>query len=167
MGWRIDLPQIRVDNPVNTLVDVALYPVNAADDLWNNTRQEFERAFAAPVEDLFKGMDDKMDSAAQAARVQALNDTLNDRDVDDITKAEIQALYDAGADSGRLTSLMAEAKEGKGIYAIRRINYNQKRIAQDQPGRMQLAAIKPPNQGSAGPNFKPKERTEVSAPIVR
>ena len=85
----------------------------------------------------------------KAARIKAYNDALSDRSVDSITRREIESLYNRGASSAQLSALLAQAQEGKGLYAVRRVNDNLARIRSDQPGRSQLVS---PLSGSAGAN---------------
>lgn len=84
-----------------------------------------------------------METAEGKKRSQLLQDALNDRTIDPITQKEIEALYNSGGNSDQIASLITSAQEGKGIYAVRKINYAREQIAKDQPGRMQLAAITP------------------------
>lgn len=155
MNLNINLPNVSLSNPINTLTDIYALPGRVAADLTENIKREVNGVVAqgtgaASISGIV-GVDavfDRMRTAEQAARAKALNDTIDDRDIDNVTKNEIQALYDSGANSTQIAGLMAAAKEGKGIYAVRKIHYNQDRIRADQPGRMQLSAIKTPAPGT-------------------
>lgn len=85
----------------------------------------------------------------EAARTQAYNDALTDRSVDAVTRREIENLYNRGAHSTQIASLLAKAQEGKGLYAIRRVNENLSKVRSDQPGRAQL--MSPLSGAGAGP----------------
>lgn len=74
--------------------------------------------------------------AATEAGKQAMNAQI-DPNVDAITREEILSLYNQG-DGKQIFSLLEKAKEGKGIYAIRKVMNNQRRIETDMPGRRQL-----------------------------
>ena len=92
-----------------------------------------------------RNRDDQRAARAQAdseagvvKRDQIYNDALNNRDIDSITKKEIERLYGSGASLDQISSLISQAKEGKGIFGIRRIANENKKKREDQPGRNAL-----------------------------
>lgn len=73
-----------------------------------------------------------------SSRSQAYNDALEGKNLDALSRQEILDMYSSGATSTQLATALARAKEGKGLYAIRKINENEKKIKKDMPGRSQL-----------------------------
>ena len=94
-------------------------------------RREFEREIA--------------DQEAQVAqnketqgRDSAYRDALEGKDIDSITRAEILKLHSSGASSTELATLIAKAREGEGIFGIRKITEDKQKRKKDRPGRSQL-----------------------------
>ena len=79
--------------------------------------------------------------AEQTARQTAYNDALNDNSIDAISRRELVQLYQGGATSTQIASQLAAAREGKGIYGVRRINANQQQLMLAQPGRAQTLTL--------------------------
>ncbi len=73
------------------------------------------------------------------ARAKALAD-ITKGDFDAVTKSELFTAYQDGMSGGNLASLLHTAKEGKGIYAVRRINEAGQKALANEPGRRQLSA---------------------------
>ncbi len=59
--------------------------------------------------------------------------------LDQITKREVATSLQNG-DSKQAASILSDAKAGKGIYAVRRINENQSKLLDMRPGRSQLSS---------------------------
>ena len=77
--------------------------------------------------------------ANASARASALANVTKGN-YDEITKSEVLTAYQSGASGGSLAQTLRAAAEGKGIYAIRRINENQQKALKAAPGRSQLTA---------------------------
>lgn len=75
--------------------------------------------------------------AEETTKSELFNAATQDNTLDDISRREILALYSSGANSGKIASLLASAREGRGIYAVRKINESQQRQRQNMPGRAQ------------------------------
>jgi hypothetical protein len=73
----------------------------------------------------------------QTARSTAYNDALKDANIDTTTHSEINAAYAAGNDSASLAAIIANARQGTGVYGVRRLNQNQNQLAATIPGRSQ------------------------------
>lgn len=84
-------------------------------------------------------------NAANAEEAQARSDVFNaslqDNDIDSKTRQELAELYDGGASSVDIANKLNAARSGKGIYAVRKINQNEKSIYAQQPGRKQLLTL--------------------------
>lgn len=140
MGWPFDdikLPEIRFDNPINTVTDIVAAPFRAMGDLYDNSMREINNV-VNPGDSALEQMGDQMSAKERGARAAAFQDAVSDRTVDNITMQEIMSLYQSGGSSDQIASLLANAREGKGIYAVRKINYQEQKIKQDQPGRQQV-----------------------------
>lgn len=70
------------------------------------------------------------------ARLKILNDTLKEN-IDNTTKNELGQMYQKGASSIALSNLLNDARAGKGIFGVRKVDVSQEQIRQDQPGREQ------------------------------
>ena len=75
--------------------------------------------------------------AEETTKSELYNTATQDNTLDDISRREILALYSSGANSGKIASLLASAREGRGIYAVRKINQAQQKQRQQMPGRAQ------------------------------
>jgi hypothetical protein len=75
------------------------------------------------------------------ARAAAYNDALAGDNLDEISRQEVLKAYQSGSSSADLASTLATAREGKGIYAVRKINQNMKTIQTSTPGRSQLMTL--------------------------
>lgn len=62
------------------------------------------------------------------ARAAAVNDAISDRSLDAISREELVQMYQSGQSSGKIAALLAQAREGKGVYGIRRLNQNEAEI---------------------------------------
>lgn len=134
---------IRLDNPVNTIVDTATLPIRfglaTASSLKETVQDPLLESFGMKTQA-------QKDAEAQAeaataesnARTQAYNDALADTSLDPQTVSEVKNLYASGATSGEIASHIAAAKEGKGVFAPRRIAQNESRLLTNQPGRRQI-----------------------------
>ena len=83
---------------------------------------------AAQDTDLIQSEQDILQStqiAEDNARASAVNDALSDRSLDAISREELLQMYQSGQSSVKIGSLLAQAREGKGVYGIRRLNQNQ------------------------------------------
>lgn len=84
----------------------------------------------------------EMEATAEAAaeeskaRSKAYNAALTE-DIDSVTRSEIVNMYQKGSSSVKLASLLNKARDGKGIYAVRKVDDAQKSYATNQPGRAQ------------------------------
>lgn len=74
----------------------------------------------------------------RSALAGAYNDALEGKNLDAISRQEILDMYSSGTTSTQLASAIARAREGKGLYAIRKISENRKTVQKDTPGRNQL-----------------------------
>jgi hypothetical protein len=71
------------------------------------------------------------------ARAQAFSDIASS-DLDTMSRNELIRDFESGSSSGELAAKLTAAREGKGIYAVRRINEAQKAAMRLTPGRAQL-----------------------------
>lgn len=68
-------------------------------------------------------------------------DAINDNTIDDVSKREIADLYESNWSLGtKVPALIAAAREGKGIFAVRKINQAQQDIQKAMPGRQQTVS---------------------------
>ena len=68
-------------------------------------------------------------------------DAINDNSIDDVSKREIADLYETNWQlNTRVPALIAAAREGKGIFAVRKINQAQQDIQKAMPGRQQTVS---------------------------
>ena len=74
-------------------------------------------------------------SSDQQARALALQEALADNSLDAKTRSELAKLYQSGADASQISDTLNKARQGVGIYGIRRINNNEAIIKAAQPGR--------------------------------
>lgn len=75
-------------------------------------------------------------------RTKALNDALNNRGLDAQSRAEIQNMYDKGANSATLAQYYKDAAEGKsGMFKVRKVMKNEADILKERPGRNQLLSL--------------------------
>jgi hypothetical protein len=75
-------------------------------------------------------------------RARALNDALNNRGLDAVTRAEIQGMYDKGANSATLAQYLADANEGKsGFFKVRKVQQNEREMLKERPGRKQILSL--------------------------
>jgi hypothetical protein len=100
------------------------------------------------------------------ARKQLIFDATGDENLDDKTKSELVALFEAGnkimknttvqdewsvdtdlhrlshagVDAHTMKSILDKAKKGIGVYGVRRLNFMEGKNAVAQPGRAQLAS---------------------------
>ena len=77
-------------------------------------------------------------TAEETARADAVNNALSDKTLDATTREELLRLYQSGGDSATIADTLNKARQGKGIYGIRRLNQNQQEIAKLMPGRSQV-----------------------------
>lgn len=77
-------------------------------------------------------------TAEETSRAELFNAATQDNSLDEISRREILSLYQSGANSGKVASLLSAAREGKGIYAVRKINQAQQDLQRKSPGRAQL-----------------------------
>lgn len=147
-------PTIRnpFNDPIGALVDTSLFlPVKAPMaglGLWANTVGK--AAVGVGVKGLesvgLKETDaqkqERMAAEAKAAedarRSQLYNAATTDNSLDEISRRELISLYQNGQDSSKIASLLSAAREGKGIYAVRKINQAQQESQKRTPGRAQL-----------------------------
>lgn len=140
------LPTVRVDNPLNTIVDVATAPikfgVNVNQTIYDSMKDPLAGALGLETgADRAIRMVQEQNAAEATARSTYYNDALNDRTLDATTRQEIASMYESGADSSSIAAALTQAREGKGVYGIRRINENQAAIKKDMPGRGQLFSL--------------------------
>lgn len=141
--FRMELPNIRTDNPLHTAWDTLAAPIN-----WIGSS-----TLSNPQVDQLGALGDRTQGQVEdMARVQQFRDAMSDRSVDNVTKDEINALYNAGGTSVQIGELLGAAREGNGIFAVRKINYARQIIENDMPGRQQLAAIQPKAGVNSGSN---------------
>lgn len=74
----------------------------------------------------------------QNARISAFNDALTDNSLDSISQRDIANLYASGANSATIAATLANARQGKGIYAVRKVNQAQQDYLHTNPGRQGL-----------------------------
>jgi hypothetical protein len=66
---------------------------------------------------------------------------LGDKTIDTKTREQLIKLYQSGGSSQQITDVLNQAREGKGIYGVRRTNENQQIIKRIQPGRQQVLSL--------------------------
>lgn len=74
----------------------------------------------------------------QNARALALNSALKDKSLDLETENELRSLYETGANAGVISAAINKIRDGKGIFAVRRMNIDRTKFMADQPGRQQI-----------------------------
>lgn len=84
-------------------------------------------------------MNDLTKKKYQKERSQLLNDAFTDPTIDRTTKNEINALNTGNAGNDKISDLIKRAREGKGIYAVRKVDQAQRSLIADMPGRRQLS----------------------------
>lgn len=72
-----------------------------------------------------------------AARAGAYQDALGDANIDTTTQGQITQAYNAGGSSAQIAGIVSAARQGKGVYGVRRINQNQQMLQAQNPGRSQ------------------------------
>lgn len=77
-------------------------------------------------------------ASEDARRSELYNAATTDNSLDEISRREILSLYQSGADSNKVASLLSAARGGKGIYAVRKVNQAQLDYQKKNPGRAQL-----------------------------
>lgn len=98
-----------------------------------------------PLADVF-GFESSSDRAARnaenarraeaAARLKHYTDSLS-ADIDAATKSQIEALYNNGSSSTVIAEYLQNAKDGKGIFGVRKTQDNQIKKYREAPGRGQ------------------------------
>ena len=58
-------------------------------------------------------------------------------DIDEETRNELYGQFMTGTSTKKISDQLAKAREGKGIYAVRRINQEQLKAVRDKPGRQE------------------------------
>lgn len=86
-------------------------------------------------------MSDKANAEEESARVSAYNDALGGDNLDALSRQEILSMYQSGASSADLAGKLQAAREGKGVYGVRKINENMKNVIAVNPGRSQLMKL--------------------------
>lgn len=76
--------------------------------------------------------------AEETARSDLYTASTTDNSIDRISQRELVGLYQSGANSAKIASLLTAARQGKGIYAVRKINQAQMDYNKRNPGRSQL-----------------------------
>lgn len=91
--------------------------------------------------DLNSQLQEQGDFQAQNQAVQSYNDAIKKNELDYETSNEVFDLLTSGdpSDGAFAGQVLADARAGKGIYAVRKINQNQRMHQIDQPGRAQLS----------------------------
>jgi hypothetical protein len=130
-----------INDPLGASVTVAALPYTAAYDIGSAAYNVLEQ----PLADAF-GFESSSDSAARnaenarraeaAARLKHYNDSLT-ADIDKATKSQIEALFTGGASSQVISEYLQNAKDGKGIFGVRRKQDNQVKAYKEAPGRGQ------------------------------
>lgn len=77
----------------------------------------------------------------QQARSDAYGEALTNTNIDEVTRSELINLYNNGTSSTQLQSILTAAKEGKGLYAVRKIVENNAAVMRSMPGRTQLVSL--------------------------
>ena len=122
-----------IGSPLN-LVDSVMgtdYQKGAEITLNPHKRREHEREIA-DQEAVIAGQKEA------SGRDKAYRDALEGKDIDSITRSEILKLHSSGGSFSELSTLIASAREGKGIFGIRKISEEKKMMKADRPGRSQL-----------------------------
>jgi hypothetical protein len=137
------IPEIRMDNLANFGSDV----FTAFPKLIGNTWATGYDAIKGPLSESV-GIESEAQrterekkegaSAESAARASFYNDAISSRDIDSTTRSEIEGLYQSGASAATIAAVLSQAKDGKGLYGIRRVNANAAAQRADTPGRAQL-----------------------------
>lgn len=142
----MSLPSIRnpFEDLVGSIVDIALLPVTGPAKFWAPTAGAVGGAALENV-GLKESAADKQareareaKAAEDARRSQLYNAATTDNSLDEISRRELISLYQNGQDSSKIASLLSAAREGKGIYAVRKINQAQQDYQKKNPGRAQL-----------------------------
>lgn len=133
---------IRLDNPINTIVDTVTLGPRLGLNILSQVKDPLLTSFGVKT-DAQKQEEKNQEAAATeaSARVQAYNEALADKSLDQISRQEITNLYNSGADSASIAAQLTAAREGKGVFAPRRVAQNEARIKFNQPGRSQILSI--------------------------
>ena len=142
----MSLPSIRnpFEDVIGSIVDIALLPVTGPAKFLASTAGAVGGAVlenvglkeTAAQKAAREAADAK--AAEDARRSQLYNASTTDNSLDEISRRELVSLYQSGADSAKIASLLSSAREGKGIYAVRKINQAQQNYQKNNPGRAQL-----------------------------
>jgi hypothetical protein len=135
-------PKIDDFNPIkvvrNILNEGSAFTQNAGDE-WERVQNagRTNAEYRAQVAD-----EDKVKRDAETReRLDLYNQALNDDTIDIKTRKELERLYDAGAPSSQIAEALNTAREGKGIYGVRKMIVNDKALMRDMPGRKQLLGM--------------------------
>jgi len=130
---------IRLDNPVNTIVDTATLPTRFGLATASSLKDPLMTSFGLKTDAQKKAEAEQEAAAAESnARTQAYNAAIADQSIDPQTQAEIKNIYASGGSSADIAAHIAASKEGKGVFAPRRIAENESRLLTNQPGRRQI-----------------------------
>jgi hypothetical protein len=100
-----------------------------------------EKTLKEQAADAKKKQEEDAAGAEANARATAVNDALSDKTLDAKTRQELLALYQGGAASPDIANKLNEARAGKGIYGVRRVNQNQLALMRAMPGRQQVLSL--------------------------
>jgi deoxycytidylate deaminase len=148
---RVDFtPHIDTSNILSTVTSAAVATAgsvlttgyNSLADTYNSVRTYTQQSTGNET-DAEKKARETQDAvnAEQNARSTAYNDALNDNTLDQASRQELVQLYQSGASSTQIAAQLNAAREGKGIYGVRRINANQQALQLAMPGRKQTLSL--------------------------
>lgn len=153
MGWLKDIFK-EAESSVSTFIDDPMSAINPATALPGLGTTLVRGASIALGISPDKGMrrlgfnikgpslNDQLAEVNNRERDNSLRDALADRSIDDISRDQLVNMFDAGARTDELSAHIKNAREGKGIFGVRKVNQAQKNQVADMPGRRQLLAVK-------------------------
>lgn len=141
-----------IDRTVNTVTSVVSDPLSALayNPIMDTTRDIVDQLAGRGTQDFVRrvlGQETSGDKRAREAReeqlrqdrerIQAYNVALGANDIDETTRQEIRDLFNSGASSAEIGRILGQAREGRGIYAVRRMQESRQKLMAQQPGRRQ------------------------------
>lgn len=134
---------VRADasRPLNTLADIATSPYRATAAIYTKAydagREPVTTSLGGKSDaEIAAGKEEQRKAQAQAERSRIFREAAT---VDSLSRGEIYSILENGnpADAARI---LADAKKGTGIYAVRAINEAQRNLLNLRPGRAQLSS---------------------------
>lgn len=95
--------------------------------------------FGFGVQDGGVSLNDQLAEQGANKRTKLYTDFMANAKLDDISRSEINHMFDSGVSQAEISQKITDATEGKGIYASRLFNQSIANTVKDMPGRQQLS----------------------------